>query len=238
MKRHLITITAAFAALLSLSSCGGSSKDVSIRNVEIYGDIYYENKDTGESETYDAEEYMDIPDGTYKFHISNDMLSVTVNAKIIKDFPEPYATSVSAEDFELQIYDSQGNPIKNAEGDDIYMELVNIDNLAQMLNWSNVGDYFELNFRYALLGESGILEQIEGFDISFDIYAFYSEYKDDEDTSATDSDDETQDLYDQVQEEYDNIKDEMKNELDKALKEDPEAAEALETSKEILELFL
>ena len=30
----------------------------------------------------------------------------------------------------------------------------------------------------------------------------------------------------------------MKNELDKALKEDPEAAEALETSKEILELFL
>ena len=77
---------------------------------------------------------MDIPDGTYKFHISNDMLFVTVNAKIIKDFPEPYATAVSAEDFELQIYDSQGNPIKNAEGADIYMELVNIDNLAHSIS--------------------------------------------------------------------------------------------------------
>ena len=61
MKRHLITITAAFAALLSLSSCGGSSKDVSIRNVEIYGDIYYENKDTGEPGTLSPNTRLSAP---------------------------------------------------------------------------------------------------------------------------------------------------------------------------------
>lgn len=216
---------AAAASVLAVTSCGGNSKkEVSIRDVDIYGEIYYENKDTGKNDEYDADEFISIPSGTYEFYIKDDMLYVTIDAKIIKDFPDPYASSVSAEDFELQIYDGEGNPIKNSEGDNVYMEFVNIDDLENMLNWSDVGDYYEWTFSYALLGETGILDKISSFDIDFELYVYYIEESEDTSSSTSSSlEDDLEDIYDEIEED-----------LDGDLQD---AQEALETSKEILDLF-
>ncbi|HIZ87410.1 MAG TPA: hypothetical protein IAC03_04540 [Candidatus Coprenecus pullistercoris] len=226
MKKTFITIIAAAASVMAATSCGGgTSKEVAVRDVELYGDICYENSDTEESETYDADDYISVPDGSYKFYVKDDKLYVSVYAQVIKDFPDSWASSVSAEDFELQIYDTQGDPIKNADGESIYMKLVNIENLEKMLNWSSVGDSYNWTFCYALLGETGIIDQIADFDIAFDIYAYYRVSDDSGNTSTTSIEEDLKDVFDET--------------IDEDLEQDlQDAKEALEDAQELMDILL
>lgn len=186
MKRTLIIIAAAAFSAMAVTSCGGGeSKEVAVRDAEVYGDLYYYENDT-DSDWIDSfdDDYISIPDGIYDFHIQDGMLNVSVPVTVVKHIPMPdKIQSISVDEFVLGLYDAEGNEIKDKDGNDVYLKLTNPENLSYTLRYQMTGEKETLHFSYALLGETGILEKINSFYIMFDLDVYMSSDDNDGDDS-------------------------------------------------------
>ena len=166
------------ACSLALVSCGGASKSVSMREVEVYGDI-------GEE---DAEDYLRVKGQTYKFAIQDDKLVLALPVETLQEMPA--VKLGDPDEFYVQVYDKEGKTIKMKNGDPLYMEPANPE-IVRELSLSKAGKSCTVKFEYPLLGETGILEQIESFDFNIDLLPTtgnaeeeYSETGDSEDWDA------------------------------------------------------
>lgn len=175
MKRLLKTgvacsvMAACLMSLCMMSACGGgNSKKVAVREIDIYGDLnYYEDEDDWfGSGSDEIDDYLSVEDGFYKFSVVDDKLVVEVPVKTIKSFPNMHVDEID-ESF-LSVLDADNKYIKNEKGEDVDLKLENPEVITTIMS-SAVGDKNTLKFSYALLGETGILEQIEDFDISIDL---------------------------------------------------------------------
>lgn len=175
MKRLLKTgvacsvMAACLMSLCMMSACGGgNSKKVAVREIDIYGDLnYYEDEDDWfGSGSDEIDDYLSVEDGFYKFSVVDDKLVVEVPVKTIKSFPNMHVDEID-ESF-LSVLDADNKYIKNEKGEDVDLKLENPEVITTIMS-SAVGDKNTLKFSYALLGETGILEQIENFDISIDL---------------------------------------------------------------------
>lgn len=187
MKKTLTIAAAVAFSVMAATSCGGGeSKEVTVRDAEIYGELYYYENDTDDDwfESFDGD-YLSVPDGIYKFYVEDGMLNVSVPVTVVKHIPMADKTgSVSVDAFVLGLYDAEGKYITDKDGNDIYLKLTNTENLGYVLKYKMIGEKETLHFSYALLGETGILEKINSFYIMFDLDVYMSS-SDDNDVEKT-----------------------------------------------------
>ena len=145
--------------LLGLVGCGGPSKTVALRDIEIWGDI-------GEK---DADECFQIVDGKYTFKIKGDNLLLDIPLKTIGQIPDMSIEKVN--EFAVAILDKEKNYIKVAPAEEhVEMDLVlNNPDIMTKLFASNIGDVNNLQFSYTLLDDVEILEKIASFELWIDI---------------------------------------------------------------------
>ena len=151
-----------------MCSCAGETKNVTVRDVEIDGQFYYydDKDDWGHSKAYDANDFLTVEDGSYKFSVSDGKLVVELPVKTIKSLPPMQVDEV--DDFYLALLDSEEYYIENSKGDDVDMELANTEVIDKILS-SNVGDKNILKFHYALSDDTDILNQIHNIELFIDI---------------------------------------------------------------------
>lgn len=186
MKKTLTIAAAVAFSVMAATSCGGGeSKEVPVRDAEVYGDLYYYENDT-DSDWIDSfdDDYISIPDGIYDFYIQDGMLNVSVPVTVVKHIPMPdKIQSISVDEFVLGLYDAEGKNIKDKDGNDIHLKLTNPEDLNYILTYKIIGEKETLHFSYALLGETGILEKINSFYIMFDLDVYMSSDDNDGDNS-------------------------------------------------------
>lgn len=186
MKKTLTIAAAVAFSVMAATSCGGGeSKEVTVRDAEIYGELYYYENDTDDDwfESFDGD-YLSVPDGIYKFYVEDGMLNVSVPVTVVKHIPMADKTgSVSVDAFVLGLYDAEGKYITDKDGNDIYLKLTNTENLGYVLKYKMIGEKETLHFSYALLGDTGILEKINSFYIMFDLDVYMSSDDNDGDNS-------------------------------------------------------
>ena len=111
MKQRIMLFMSLCA--LALVSCGGKSKTVTVRDVDLYGSI-------GDVRT---KKCFEIKDGEYKFMLKDNKLTVDVPITTIKATPNGSLDEI--DDFYLSIIDCNEDNIEDAKGDDIDLELEN-----------------------------------------------------------------------------------------------------------------
>lgn len=177
MKKTLTIATVVAISVMAATSCGGGkSKEVTVRDAEVYGDLYYYENDTDDYwfENF-SDDYLSVPDGIYKFYVKDGMLNVSIPVTVVKNIPMADKTgSISVDEFVLGLYDAEGKYIKDKDGNDIYLKLTNPEDLSYTLKYMATGGKKTLHFSYALLGETGILEKINSFYIMFDLDVYMS----------------------------------------------------------------
>lgn len=166
MKRCMMLLLSLCS--LALVSCGGKSKTITVKDVDLYGSI-------GDVRT---KKCFEIKDGKYKFVFKDNKLTVEVPITTVKATPNGSLDEI--DDFYLSITDSNEDCIEDAEGNDIDMELENKEVVHELLA-SRAGDVNVLKFYY-LLNNPDILSKIESFEVRIDIYL----NEDDEDDANDD----------------------------------------------------
>lgn len=154
MKQRIMLFMSLCA--LALVSCGGKSKTVTVRDVDLYGSI-------GDVRT---KKCFEIKDGEYKFMLKDNKLTVDVPITTIKATPNGSLDEI--DDFYLSIIDCNEDNIEDAKGDDIDLELENKEVVNKLLK-SKAGDVNILKFYY-LLDAPTALDKIKSFEVRIDIY--------------------------------------------------------------------
>ena len=171
MKQRIMLFMSLCA--LALVSCGGKSKTVTVRDVDLYGSI-------GDVRTKEVKNVtkkypnikavdnisFEIKDGEYKFMLKDNKLTVDVPITTIKATPNGSLDEI--DDFYLSIIDCNEDNIEDAKGDDIDLELENKEVVNKLLK-SKAGDVNILKFYY-LLDDPTALDKIKSFEVRIDIY--------------------------------------------------------------------
>lgn len=171
MKRSIMLFMSLCA--FALVSCGGKSKTVTVRDVDLYGSI-------GDVRT---EKCFEIKDGEYKFILKDNKLTIDVPITTIKATPNGSLDEI--DDFYLSIIDRNEDYIEDAKGDDIDLELENKDVVNKLLK-SKAGDVNMLKFYY-LLDDPAVLDKIASFEVRIDLYLNEEEEIEDDNSSSTSS---------------------------------------------------
>lgn len=202
-------------ALSVVCGCGGPVKEVSIRNVEVYGSISFGTEWLDRTE--DSEDYFAVDGGVFKFMIKGKKIMVDIPVKTIK-----------AIDFSLDKVDevclsvaNGGLYMNDSKGDRINLMLEDSDVVNKLLK-SSVGDRTILEFSYPLLDENpDIVNQIDDFDITIDLYANNADGKSSSKASASRESEDWDDILD----DYDSYVDNYISYLKKATNGDTKAME-------------
>lgn len=148
--------------ILSATGCSNPEKTVSVRDVYIEGSI-----ECNEIEE-ELEDYVTVDDGSYTFWIEDDVLMVNIPFKKTNSLPENIGIAKINEAY-LSPYDESGNSVATQDSTAVEMKIVNVEDLKALLDYTWVGDYKRLTFKFAVLGEKDILDRINSFDITFEI---------------------------------------------------------------------
>lgn len=216
-------------ALSVVCGCGGPVKEVSIRNVEVYGSISFGTEWLDRTE--DSEDYFAVDGGVFKFMIKGKKIMVDIPVKTIK-----------AIDFSLDKVDevclsvaNGGLYMNDSKGDRINLMLEDSDVVNKLLK-SSVGDRTILEFSYPLLDENpDIVNQIDDFDITIDLYAKNADGKSSSKASVSRESEDWDDILDDYESYVDNYISYLKKATNGDTKAMEAVAEMLEDAQELSE---
>ncbi|GEM_PF-3199337 len=214
-------------ALSVVCGCGGPVKEVSVRDVEVYGSISF---GTGWFDrTEDSGDYFAVDGGVFKFMIKGKKIMVDVPVKMIKTI-----------DFSLDKVDevclsvtNDGLYMKDSKGDRINFQLEDTDVVNKLLN-SSVGESTAFRFSYPLLNENpDIVNQIDDFDITIDLYAKNAAGKSSSNASASGASEDWDDILDDYESYVDNYISCLKKATNGDMETMEEVEEMLEDAQEL-----
>lgn len=150
------------------SSCGTKTKELQVRDIELFGSIVYSDGEYGNDKYYYIEEFLAVEDGTYSITLKDGKLRLSIPVKLLKNFPK--GELADAGEIVACLTDKNGNEIQNSQGSEIEMKLEDYTNLRRLLSWASINDVEYLDFTYTIFdNEKDILDSVSSFAVYMDI---------------------------------------------------------------------